>query len=245
MIKEALQYIVGLAPAKIHEDRGYLYTDKGLKIVEEPLAEPFKTSTLTSIVEYIKSGMDNTDGGYVFEEKNPLIININNPQSIKVMSLLLLNSRCREYFMEVKADIPQIRFNDYYSSEDFNIVMQSRFVKNEDSDAILKTIGNLKESTVKSLSDDGVSQSVKIKSGIATVAEAKVPNPVTLKPYRTFIEVQQPESKFIFRMKEGGICGLFEADGGAWRITAVQNIKEYLMKELAEELKNRQVLILA
>lgn len=64
--------------------------------------------------------------------------------------------------------------------------------------------------------------------------EALIPNPVVLKPYRTFLEVDQPESAFIFRMKEGhGVeCAIFEADGGAWMMEAMQNIKAYLEKEL-------------
>ena len=66
--------------------------------------------------------------------------------------------------------------------------------------------------------------------------EMVVPNPVLLKPYRTFIEVQQPESAFIFRMQDGPRAALFEADGGAWRIEAMENIRAYLAKELKEEL---------
>ena len=84
-------------------------------------------------------------------------------------------------------------------------------------------------------SDDGVTQKATIKTGLASKGAAIVPNPVTLKPYRTFLEVDQPASDFIFRMKEysGSIgCALFEADGGAWKIEAMQNIKTYLQKEL-------------
>ena len=55
-----------------------------------------------------------------------------------------------------------------------------------------------------------------------------------LRPYRTFTEVVQPASDFIFRMKEdrGITCALFEADGGAWKNAAMKNIKEYLEFEL-------------
>ena len=66
-------------------------------------------------------------------------------------------------------------------------------------------------------------------------AAGSVPNPVTLKPYRTFLEVDQPASDFIFRMKEysGSIgCALFEADGGAWKMEAMQNMEAYLQDEL-------------
>lgn len=97
---------------------------------------------------------------------------------------------------------------------------------------MLQVIGNLKESHVNSASDDGVSQSVQINTGVASVATARVPNPVTLQPYRTFLEVKQPESKFVFRMREGMEAALFEADGGMWKIEAKQAIKEYLETKL-------------
>jgi hypothetical protein len=48
--------------------------------------------------------------------------------------------------------------------------------------------------------------------------------------------VDQPISSFIFRMKDdrcGGVqCALFEADGGAWKINAMEAIKAYLIREL-------------
>lgn len=48
--------------------------------------------------------------------------------------------------------------------------------------------------------------------------------------------MEQPESQFVFRMKEdkydGVQCALFEADGGAWRLNAMANIKAYLAHEL-------------
>ncbi|MEB9776454.1 hypothetical protein P4K25_31445, partial [Bacillus cereus] len=74
---------------------------------------------------------------------------------------------------------------------------------------------------------------------------AKVPNPVQLSPYRTFVEVEQPESKFVFRMREGARCGLFEADGGAWKLEAMNNIKEYLKEALAQEIESKKVFVLA
>lgn len=80
--------------------------------------------------------------------------------------------------------------------------------------------------------DDGISQQVTIKTGVATVGNAIVPNPVTLKPYRTFVEVEQPESKFIFRMKDGPTAALFEADGGVWRNKAMHEIKKYIYENL-------------
>jgi len=52
-------------------------------------------------------------------------------------------------------------------------------------------------------------------TGVAAVENINLPNTVTLKPFRTFAEVSQPESEFVLRLKEGNRVGLFEADGGA------------------------------
>ena len=63
-------------------------------------------------------------------------------------------------------------------------------------------------------------------------------------PYRTFIEVEQPESKFIFRMREGGACALFEADGGAWKLDAQNAVYEYLKDRLKEEIESKAVILM-
>ena len=83
--------------------------------------------------------------------------------------------------------------------------------------------------------DDGVTQKATVKKGINGKEDAVVPNPVNLRPYRTFTEVEQPESEFVFRMKQSDhdvCCALFEADGGAWKREAMKKVKEYLEFEL-------------
>lgn len=59
--------------------------------------------------------------------------------------------------------------------------------------------------------DDGVSQVATARSGVASVGKVVVPNPISLRPYRTFLEVEQQESDFVFRMHEGPKLALFGA----------------------------------
>ena len=65
-----------------------------------------------------------------------------------------------------------------------------------------------------------------------------VPSPCVLRPYRTFVEVQQPASRFIFRLEQGREqtvnAAIIEADGGAWKLEAVKNIVTYLENALAD-----------
>jgi hypothetical protein len=93
----------------------------------------------------------------------------------------------------------------------------------------------LRSERVEDVEDDGISQLTSVRSGIARVENGvKLPNPVELRPYRTFANIEQPLSKFVFRMKDapekGGkpSFGLFEASGGAWQLEAIAAIKVYL-----------------
>ena len=74
-----------------------------------------------------------------------------------------------------------------------------------------------------------------------------VPNPVTLCPYRTFLEVEQPESQFVFRIKdEGGVqFKLVEAEGGMWKNEAMHLIKNYFLSELKEILADGRITVIA
>lgn len=67
---------------------------------------------------------------------------------------------------------------------------------------------------------------------------------VTLRPYRTFLEVEQPESEFLLRLREGGKIGLFEADGGMWKQQAKKNIAEYFQEELQPCTRSNAVIVM-
>ena len=183
--------------------------------------------TLTSLVEYIKANIDSMS--------ERMIVHVISPTEVHLYSSLDAD-RKREYLVEVNAELPDFRFGSFIDHENFVIALQSKFVPNEDRDLVLKFAGTVEDGTVAEYGDDGVTQKATIKTGVASKADAVVPNPVNLIPYRTFLEVQQPASDFIFRMKSscGVQCAIFEADGGAWKNEAMSRIKNYLALELSE-----------
>lgn len=226
MIKEALQYIVGLKAPEIKEIDGSTYSDKPLeRISYTPYARSIEMHTLTSLVDYIEANID------TMAEK--MIIHVVSPTEVQMYSSLDYD-RKREYMVEVNANLPQFRFGTFIDHEEFCIALQSKFIENEDRELVLKFAGTVEDGTIAQYGDDGVSQKATVKTGLTSKSEALVPNPVNLIPYRTFLEVEQPASDFIFRMKSS--CGvqaaIFEADGGAWQNEAMDNIKGYLEEEL-------------
>lgn len=198
--------------------------------------EPLVLNTLSGFVKYVQSNLDRQD--------ESLIIHVKNESAVYLKGLIA-GDGSREKLAVAQAIIPKFDFNYFMDTEEFNIALQSKFVLNSDRQILLQVIGNISEENVKKTGDDGVSQAVTINQGVASKADVKVPNPVILAPYRTFLEVEQPESQFIFRMKDGPRGAIFEADGGAWRNQAIVNIREYLKEQLSEEVEAKRITILA
>ena len=231
MIKKALEYIVGLSCPTIQKIGDETYSDKPLnRISYVPRARSIEMNTLSSLIDYIKSGVDSFC--------DQMIIHVQSPTRVCMYSALDCE-REREYVVEVNAQLPRFAFDQFQDHEAFCIGVQSKCIDDPETDKslLLRFAGTVEAGSVAEYGDDGVSQKATVKTGIASKGEAIVPSPATLKPFRTFVEVEQPVSSFIFRMKEdkyskGIQCALFEADGGAWKLEAMQAIKAYLDSEL-------------
>ncbi|WP_334328422.1 hypothetical protein [Companilactobacillus sp. HBUAS59699] len=193
-------------------------------------------NTLTGLVSMLKN-MDE-------RKSEKLFVQVKSPSEIYVYGAIDSYGR-REDLITVNAMLPDIYYSNFLSQENMNIMLQSQFVKNDDQQLLLKVIGNLKEENVATSTDDGTSQAVKIRSGVASIDNVKVPNPVILAPYRTFVEVKQPESRFVFRMQEGMQSAIFEADGGAWKNEAMRNITEFLKSNLETEIESKHVVVIS
>lgn len=92
-----------------------------------------------------------------------------------------------------------------------------------------------------------MTQRVTAHSGISLVKQVSVPNPVVLAPYRTFTEVEQPKSPFVFRIRQTGDevqAALFAADADAWKREAIANIRDWFEQHIPQELRE-DVIILA
>lgn len=201
-----------------------------------PQAEPLTINTLSGIVDYLKVNVDVLDPA-------ALMLHVSSHDKVSLIGDLTEHFRQRETFVLASCENlfrKEFQFGAYYDSENFIIALQSLFLPTPMRDAVLKIVGNIKDETVSNFSDDGVSQSVVAKSGIARVEQVEVPNPVALRPYRTFREVQQPESLFVLRMQKGNgslpKCALFEADGGMWKLEAIESIKAYLSQNIGDKI---------
>jgi hypothetical protein len=237
MIKTAIEYLMNAGKPEVIDVDGINYSTKKIERIHTPAPSVIRMNTLTGLIDYVSKNVDSL----CLDEEN-YFVHVVSEKYVKFYSPLLEDA-ARDCFLECEASTPRLMLDTYIDLEKFNVMLQSCFLDAEDRSKVLSFIGNIREEKVKNTSDDGVSQQVLCKSGIATVENATVPNPVTLVPFRTFIEVEQLSSKFVLRIKDGPQIALFEADGGEWRLLAMLRIKEYLETAFAE--KNIKITVLA
>ena len=241
-LKESLQYAVELAldEEKTVEVNEKVYYDRNkydlTELAKKKYAETLTVNTLQGIIDFIKAKFDR-DG-------DRLVLFVKNPTTVKVLSQLDENGQ-RENILTAVVDLPNYPYGRFLKQSDFVIQLQSIFQRNNDAEALLEFTSAIKIDNGIELKDNGVGQTAVVKSGAASVAEAKVPSPATLQPYRTFLEVPQPESAFIFRLDENGNCALFEADGGLWKNEAILNVRKYLEVAFKQEIEDSQINIIA
>ena len=217
-------------PKVIKTDYG-MFSDFQLRRIEDRLVDTTKLSSLSGLVTMMKQEMNNYD--------NPLFVRVVSPEQVDVLGTVRCDMQ-RERPYVTYAKFISLDFNDYISIEDIIICLKSRFAPTEDRDYLVQFLGNITDQQSVQTKDDGITQSATVKSGIQLVGEQRIKPIVTLKPYRTFLEVEQPESDFLIRLKDGR-AALFEADGGAWKCEAVKNIADKL-RELLEDVPNVHII---
>lgn len=229
-INEFYKQVQRDAHAQQIEINGRPYTTKEVQKVLDPQPDCITVTTLTGLVDYLKTNVDKLN-------ISELLCHIESPTRVTLRSALKGSFAQRFAHIQAKADLPDMFFGQYLAGEEFNVWLQSAFVDGEDTAGnqkglVLRYSSNVKQTVESGAADDGVTQVVSAKVGIAAVENVVLPNPVSLRPYRTFTEVEQPSSSFIFRAKTGPSFALMEADGGAWRSKAMKDIKAYLEFEV-------------
>lgn len=237
MIKEAIEKIISLAPPNEIEFNGHTYTDKPLHRLTPPAAECVAISTLQGLVDLYAADLDTV------RTAASVLVHVTSPTSVEIVSRET-DSYARRHLWakaEYPKDIQRFPFGAFLAPENFIIAVQAGFqrVKVEkddgtmaqDLDYVLKTVSAISSGATQTSEDDGISQTVNMRRGIVLKGTETLKGRVDLAPYRTFPEIDQVLSQFIFRAQgdEQNIrLALFEADGGRWRLGVVAGIAKWL-----------------
>lgn len=214
---------------------GREFADRGLARIDVDPKTPtmLEFFTLAGFAAFLKA------------ENETVMVHVVSPTSVVAVSGLggidrhlrraLAQASCRP-------DLKGFRFNQYEPLTDLSIALQTCFVPGEGQVRDLQQFCAAVRATQEiGVDDDGVSQTVQARRGVAAVQEARVNNPWLLAPWRTFAEVPQPASPFVLRFvkEEGELpeAGLFETGDSYWQVRAVRAIADVLQTLLGPDWK--------
>lgn len=230
MIEEAIRKVMELTPGKYVLDAfGRQIWNKNGATLPDPSWPTLGFVSLTALEEYIKEA-------HPQEILDKDFIHIASPELVVFQGPVTGEKRIVNTYAQAKCDYRPFVFGCWIPTEEFIIGLQTMFVQDETTAKLLKVVGNLSSDTQIKTLDNGVSQEVTARAGITMVDNVELPNPVELRPYRTFLEVVQPKSEYVLRMQKnsyGISCALFDVGGNLWKTEAVKAIKEWLELILA------------
>lgn len=237
MLKEAIEKIATMAQPQRWEVEGrtFMVGQEGAEELRPETDGPvtLELHSLDALVKLIKeeySDYDEIPG-------LPLYVTIPSPTSVRAFTKVEWTHRCvRTYpFQAVATDVPGWNESVQMGFEEAMIALRTRFQPSSDSEYALKLLSDITTGSKVTFNDNGIATSIVTQSGIALQQNTNIRPIICLRPYRTFQEVEQPESQFLIRVSERGIK-FVEADGGMWKLTARQTVKAYLEEKLSQEI---------
>jgi hypothetical protein len=240
MIKEAIDRVLDLGHIQPIETGGRTWARGPKGIIEELVPADFVDPTplrfrfLPGFVEYIRANPD----AIVMAE---CLVVVDNCELVRLLTPPNpANNNKRFCYALAEYRAGRFEFNAWHDQEAFIVGLQTRFVETDNLVALRRLASKLDQITEARQADDGMAQQVTLKTGITTVDQVEIQNPIALQPWAIFEDVTQPEGLFILRLRKtdkGPRCCLFEADSDSWRVRAVGHIRDYLRQELPESMR--------
>ena len=227
MLAKLIDKIVTLKETKTFEIGGQTYADAPLTRIPPHVDRPdcVQVSGLDGVCKLIRTELAKIDTVVMVQAKAH--------NAVEVMTTYLPDFS-RNILYCAKADAPGLR-TGFRSREAALIELRSLFIPNEGTAYLLDPLARM---------TDGVTQTVEARQGVSLNCTVEIKPRVQLKPFRTFLEVEQPESEFLIRVDAEEGIGFFEADGGIWKLEAKRNIAEYFNTNLADLIEAGKVVVM-
>lgn len=243
MIKAAIEKIQQMSQPKIEEidGRHFFLNDDG---AGEILPEVFRPETmgLNSLDAMVK--MVKTEAMKKYQA--PFYITIPSPTKVHCFSQPEGEEKRfvrATYYTAMATDVPGWKTSEQMNFEEAMIALRTRFQDTEDTIYALKLLSDITTGSKVTYNDNGIATSVVTRKGIDLQTNAPIKPIVSMRPYRTFQEVEQPASDFLIRINDRGIL-FTEADGGMWKLTARNTIKNYFEAAFAKEIQDGTVVVM-
>lgn len=236
MLAKMIDKIVSLKETKTFDINGQTYTDGSLTRIPPHVDRPcsIDVTGLDSICKLIRTELDKLD--------TIVMVQAVSYRTVEVMTTYQADFS-RNILYRAKADVPGLR-EGWREREQALIELRSLFIPNEGTAYLLDLLSRMSNDDSVSTTDNGVTQTVETRQGVALKQVEEIKPRVSLQPFRTFLEVAQPESEFLLRVDADKGIGFFEADGGVWKLEAKRNIVRYFEERLEDLIADGKVVVM-
>lgn len=243
MLKEAIAKIEEMAHPLLAcvEDRTFAITSSGEPMEIRPIhyqQRPVELNSLDALVKMLKTEGARFAGDtlYVSVKSHGTVTCFGHPHAE-------LDEHRIHYFTAEATDVPGWESVTKLPFDQAAVALQTRFQEGGDREYTLTLLSQISCGAKVTYNDTGVATTVVTQKGVSLQQNSTIRPIVTLRPYRTFQEVEQPEGLFLIRIDERGIT-FTEADGGMWKLTARKTIKAYLEEALKDEIAAGAVVVM-
>lgn len=193
-------------------------------------------NSLDALVKLVKTEASELDA--------PLYITIPDHMTVRCFGQPDAGARqFRQVYYEAHAtDVPGWEPKAQLGFEEAQIALRTRFQESKDTLYAMKLLSDICCGAKVIYNDNGIATTVTTQKGVALQTNEQIRPLVSLRPYRTFQEVEQPESIFLIRLNDRGIS-FTEADGGMWKLTARETVKKFLEERLKQEVDEGAVIV--
>lgn len=206
-----------------------------------PLPGALAFTSLDGLVNTVKSEL--SDMLSATESGRTLYVSVSSPVIVDVFTGLCADNHRTLVYKASQSLAKSWGGERWFDHEEAMIALQSQFSPNEGTKYLLDFLSRVTDENSVQSDDNGMTQTVQVKKGVSLAAREQIRPIVPLRPYRTFLEVEQPESNFLIRVKEGCRIGIIEADGGMWQFAARRSVKEYLEKAFETEIADGRIVV--
>ena len=226
MLAKMIDKIVSLKQTQIFDIDGEHYTDGDMTRIPPHVDRPMHISVsgLDSICKLIRAEREKIGA--------TIMVQVSSYKQVDVMTTYLPDLSRNALYSAV-ADAPGIR-TGWRSQEEALIELRSLFIPNAGTEYLLDLLSHMSENSTVTSKDNGVTQQVEARQGVDLKAMVAVKPRVKLIPFRTFLEISQPESEFLLLVDKDKGVGFFGADGGVWKLEAKSNIAKYFEEHLKD-----------
>ncbi|MDH5541942.1 MAG: hypothetical protein OEY64_03145 [Nitrospinota bacterium] len=231
MLEEAMTYFRNLVQevTPVEEVDGRKYNNSGgsLKPILEPFPGVMGFSTLSGLVAWAKEQVIEIEKEGKREKTPPYFV-VDSFWRVSFYGPVCGAFKQRPLIAGADHVHKPFPFGREHDTEEFIIALQAKFIMDDNLRTLLSLASRVEDKTIIGAEDNGISQTVTAKKSVATRENVTLPNPLMLKPFSTFPEIDPPAKPYVMRVKAGLKWVLYETDDTAWGVEATKRTAAWI-----------------